>query len=142
MKGYAPTQADSGSRTVALPNNCRLARRENAAWIGVVRDWAPRALTRAPDQNCLAIRVRNSRNADQVAPREAAWLLRQTIEPFEPPSLHPGHRARHIAGKEIEQGPDANAEGAPCRRQMLLDEQLLLGIAHRHKQDVGLRLGE
>ena len=98
------------------------------------------SLTRAPDQNCLGDTRQEQRNADQVAPREAAWLLRQAIEPFEPPSLHPGLRARHIAGKEIEQGPDANAEGAPRRRQVLLDKQLLLGIAHRHKQDVGLRL--
>jgi hypothetical protein len=80
------------------------------------------------------------RNADEVAPGETPRLLRQPIAPFEPPPFHPRRRTRHVAGKEIEQGPDANAEAAPCRSQVLLDKQLLFGIAHRHKQNVSLRL--
>ena len=61
----------------------------------------------------------------------------ERIEPFKTPSLHPRRRARNVAGKEVEQRSDANPDGAARRRQMLSDEKLLLGIAHRHEQDIG-----
>ena len=76
--------------------------------------------------------------ADKIPARETLRLLGQAIDPFKAPSLHPRRRARDVARKKIEQGPDAYAEGAARRSQVLLDEELLSGIAHRHQQDIGL----
>ena len=70
--------------------------------------------------------------------REAARLLQQAIDPFKPPTLHPERRARHIAGEEVEQSADADAETTTGRGEMLVEEQLLLWIAHGDKQHIRL----
>ena len=81
---------------------------------------------------------KEQRDADEVATGQSARLLAQTIEPFKTPPLHPRHRARNIAGKEVEQSSDADPDNTTRRGEMLLDEEFLLRIAHRHEQDIGL----
>ena len=52
--------------------------------------------------------------------------------------MHPERGARHIACEEVEQCADADAETTTRRGKMLVDEQLLLWVAHGDKQHIGL----
>src|SRR5213082_2548182 len=76
---------------------------------------------------------------DQVAAPQPARLLLQSKEPFQSRAHHPARRLRHSTGVKIEgrahPDEDRRAEPRPHARH----PEILLGGAHSHPNDIGLR---
>src|SRR5438132_1000657 len=64
---------------------------------------------------------------DDVAVEQAARLLREAMDPFEPDALHPTGRALHIAAQEAETHTHAEPPGAGQKPAQAMDQVFLLG---------------
>src|SRR5262245_19453882 len=75
-----------------------------------------------------------------VAPRQSSWLIKKSVAPFQPATLHPTRRAFYPAGGEVNRCADLHYYGDAKLSVPVGDPILSFGLTESDKKQIGFSL--